>query len=196
MEIACSCDTALICIFGQHRTSAKCRPLWDSYRMRKVVPPRFCCRYWRLCSCDRRLYTGRRSTVVCKASFRREPGRTWVDVDRGYLWPPERARITKEQNPPASIPDRLLPHPRRGVIGDNATSSNGLANLLSGWTKTLKETGKAAGLGDDVTPHVLRHTAATWLMQTNVEMLVAGRFLGVTTRTLKCPSPSRAPGRG
>jgi hypothetical protein len=59
------------------------------------------------------LYTGRRSTVVCRASFRKEPGRTWVDVNRGFLWPPERAKKTKKQNPPAPIADRLLPHLRR-----------------------------------------------------------------------------------
>jgi site-specific recombinase XerD len=42
----------------------------------------------------------------------------------------------------------------------------------------MKEVAIAAGLGDDVTPHVLRHTEATWLMQTGTDMMVAGKFLG------------------
>jgi site-specific recombinase XerD len=49
----------------------------------------------------------------------------------------------------------------------------------------MKDVAIAAGLGDDVTPHVLRHTAATWLMQTGTDMMVAGKFLGMTTRTLE-----------
>jgi integrase len=51
------------------------------------------------------LYTGRRSTVVCRASFHKEPGRTWVDVDHSRLWPPERAKKTKKQNP---LPQLLI----------------------------------------------------------------------------------------
>ena len=44
--------------------------------------------------------------------------------------------------------------------------------------RTMKEVAIAADLGDDVTPHVLRHTEATWLMQTGTDMMVAGKFLG------------------
>lgn len=51
--------------------------------------------------------------------------------------------------------------------------------------KTVKDIARAAGLGDDVTPHVLRHTAATWQMQAGTDMLEAGRYLGMTTRTLE-----------
>jgi integrase len=131
------------------------------------------------------LYSGRRSAVVCTASFKREPGRTWVDVDRGLLWPPERAKKTRKRNPHAPIADRLLPHLRRWrdhgqryVVewGDEPVQRVG---------RTLKEIAIAAGLGDEVTPHVLRHTAATWLMQAGVDMLEAGKFLGMTTRTLE-----------
>jgi integrase len=41
-----------------------------------------------------------------------------------------------------------------------------------------------AGLGSDVTPHVLRHTAATWLMHAGVEMWEAAGFLGMTMEML------------
>ena len=42
----------------------------------------------------------------------------------------------------------------------------------------------AAGLGDDVTPHVLRHTAATWLMQAGTDMWEAAGYLGMTVEML------------
>jgi integrase len=38
---------------------------------------------------------------------------------------------------------------------------------------------RAAGLGADVTPHILRHTCATWLMQAGVPLWeAAGGSLG------------------
>jgi integrase len=41
-----------------------------------------------------------------------------------------------------------------------------------------------AGLGNDVTPHVLRHTAATWLMQAGTDMWEAAGYLGMTIEML------------
>ena len=41
-----------------------------------------------------------------------------------------------------------------------------------------------AGLDADVTPHVLRHTAATWLMQNGVDMWEASGYLGMTVEML------------
>ena len=44
---------------------------------------------------------------------------------------------------------------------------------------------RAAGLGDDVTPHILRHTCATWLMQKGVDLWDAAGFLGMTVQQLE-----------
>ena len=44
---------------------------------------------------------------------------------------------------------------------------------------------KAAGLGADVTPHILRHTCATWLMQSGVDLWNAAGFLGMTVQQLE-----------
>ena len=50
--------------------------------------------------------------------------------------------------------------------------------------KAFASSAKAAGLGRDVTPHVLRHTAATWLMQAGTDLWEASGFLGMTVQTL------------
>ena len=62
--------------------------------------------------------------------------------------------------------------------------------------KAFKSACEAAGLGwyetidgkevfrTDVTPHVLRHTAATWLMQAGVDPWKAAGFLGMSVETL------------
>jgi integrase len=41
-----------------------------------------------------------------------------------------------------------------------------------------------AGLSPDVTPHTLRHTAATWMMQQGVDLWAASGFLGMSVETL------------
>src|SRR4029450_5574306 len=42
---------------------------------------------------------------------------------------------------------------------------------------------RRAGI-EDVTPHTLRHTAATWLMQKGVELWQASGFLAMSEKTL------------
>jgi integrase len=44
---------------------------------------------------------------------------------------------------------------------------------------------KLAGLEDDVTPHTLRHTAATWLMQNGADLPGAANLLGMSVQTLE-----------
>src|SRR6516225_411590 len=44
---------------------------------------------------------------------------------------------------------------------------------------------RAAGIGTDVTPHILRHTCATWLMQAGVDLWDAAGFLGMTVQQLE-----------
>ena len=36
----------------------------------------------------------------------------------------------------------------------------------------------------EVTPHIFRHTAATWLMQPGIDMWEAAGFLGMTVEML------------
>jgi integrase len=62
--------------------------------------------------------------------------------------------------------------------------------------KSFRAACEAAGLGwhetidgkevfrTDVTPHILRHTAATWLMQAGVDPWKAAGFLGMSVETL------------
>jgi integrase len=44
---------------------------------------------------------------------------------------------------------------------------------------------KSAGLDKHVTPHILRHTAATWAMQNGADLWQAAGFLGMTVQMLE-----------
>jgi integrase len=129
------------------------------------------------------LYTGRRASVVCGASFKRERGRSWIDLSTGFLRPPEGAKITNKRNPPIPLPDKLLIHLR-------AWHRNGQRYVVE-WKggptlriQRITNLAAAAGLGH-VTPHTLRHTAATWQMQAGTDLFEASRYLGMTINTLE-----------
>jgi integrase len=130
------------------------------------------------------LYTGRRASVVCGASFKRQPGRTWLDTRAGFLWPPERARVTKKRNPAIPLPARLLAHLRRWEAEGGRYLVPWGNHSVSRVDRPVQYAALEAGLGH-VTPHVLRHTAATWQMQAGTDMWEAGKYLGMTTRTLE-----------
>ncbi len=131
------------------------------------------------------LYTGRRASVVCQASFVRETGRSWIDLRHGMWFPPERGRKTKKRNPPIPLPARLLGHLRRWHGSGQRYAVEWAGRPITRIDGTMKDVAIAAGLGDGVTPHVLRHTAATWMMQAGVDLFEAGQYLGMTTRTLE-----------
>ena len=132
------------------------------------------------------LYTGSRAGVVCSASFKREAGRAWVDVDAGVLHRrPERATETKKRRPPVHMPDELVAHLRRW-------KANGQRYVVEWNGKPIERVSKAfaaacatAGLGFDVVPHTLRHTAATWMMMAGTDLWEAAGYLGMTVETLE-----------
>jgi integrase len=51
--------------------------------------------------------------------------------------------------------------------------------------KAFRSVVAAAGLDASVTPHVLRHTRATWLMQAGVDRWEAAGSLGMTVEMLE-----------
>jgi integrase len=132
------------------------------------------------------LYTGSRAGVVCSAAFQREEGRAWVDVEHGVLHRrAEGERETKKRRPAVRLPDQLVAHLRRWkACGQRyVVEWNGQPVSTMDWG--FRAAVKDAGLGNDVTPHTLRHTAATWLMQNGADLWGAAGYLGMTVQTLE-----------
>jgi integrase len=131
------------------------------------------------------LYTGTRASAVCGAALQATAGHTWVDLERGVFYRrPAGRRETKKRQPPVPLPDQLLAHLRRWKrYGQRfAVEWNGLP--VQSVDKAFANVVHAAGMEDDVTPHVLRHTAATWLMQARTDMWEAAGYLGMTIEML------------
>lgn len=150
------------------------------------------------------LYTGSRSAAICNAAMRPTEGRGHVDLEAGVFYRrAEGARRTNKRQPPVRLPDRLLAHIRRwartptevktaargksGTVGrmvsqDFVVEWNG--RPVASVKKAFRRIRDNAGLGEDVTPHVFRHTAATWLMQQGADVWSAAGFLGMTVDVL------------
>jgi integrase len=134
------------------------------------------------------LYTGTRSSAICSAAFMPTVDRGHVDLEQGVFYRrPIGRRQTKKRQPPVKLPPRLLAHLRRwqrqGLAKGSVVEWNGKA--VRSVRKGFEAAVRAAGLGTEVTPHILRHTCATWLMQKGVNLWDAAGFLGMTVQQLE-----------
>jgi integrase len=96
------------------------------------------------------------------------------------------ARRTNKRRARIPIPRKLLCHLRRarkrGTDLGHVISEDG--HRIGDVKKSFAAACRRAGLSG-VTPHVLRHTCATWLMQQGVQLWEAAGFLGMTPETLE-----------
>jgi integrase len=72
---------------------------------------------------------------------------------------------------------------RRGVIGSHFVEWHGAP--VSSVKTAFRRAVALAGLWGKVTPHTLRHTAATWLMQRGVPIWQAAGYLGMSAQILE-----------
>lgn len=136
-------------------------------------------------------YTGTRKTAILNAAFRQEVGRGFIDLESG-LWHRRGSgvRATKKRQPPIPLPVPLLAHMRRwakdkGNYGRGQTYAVEYAGKpIDRMDKAFRQLVKDCGLGTDVVPHTLRHTAITWGMQRGMDPWDASGYFGLNLQTL------------
>ena len=137
------------------------------------------------------LYTGSRPGVVLKL--------TWDQIDfRSEIMhrvPVGAKQDEKKRAPKVKLGRRILAHLRRWRRLDGKDvkvichyKGRAVAEPWQTWGRACE----AAGL-KGVTPHVLRHTRATWMMQAGVPIWDAAGFLGMTVKTLESVYGHHAP---
>ncbi len=116
------------------------------------------------------IYTGTRHDAIVGLGWGAARRGGHIDLERGVIY--RRGSDDKEtskRRPPVRISGRLQGHlvgwrsldDRRGVVsGVLHYKGQRVTKMRRAWN-TVRE---AAGLGEDVTPHTLRHTAASWLL--------------------------------
>jgi integrase len=134
------------------------------------------------------LYTGTRASAIASASPYRDMGHSFVDLDQGiYYRLAIGKRATTKRQTPAPIPPRLLAHMRRwvrrGIVTSHFVEWQGapVKSVKTGFRHAVG----LAGLWGKVTPHTLRHTAATWLMQRGVPIWQAAGYLGMSSQMIE-----------
>jgi integrase len=148
------------------------------------------------------LYTGTRPGVLPKLLWSENQAQAWIDLERGWIYRRGRAEVDHKtkKRPMIRIPRRLLAHLRRWHRLDVAENQRREAAELPLITTVVHHGARAlhgkvrrgfrglvrdAGLPQQVTPHWLRHTAATWLMEADVPGHRASQYLGMTVATLE-----------
>lgn len=137
------------------------------------------------------LYTGTRAGAIASASWHRGTGRSYVDLDGGIFYRlAEGKRRTNKRQPTVKLPPHLIAHLRRwsriprrdGSMPEYVVEWQGkpVASVKTAFASAVAR----AGLEEAASPHVLRHTAATWLMQHGVGIWEASGFLGMTPKIL------------
>ena len=124
------------------------------------------------------LSTGMRRTEIL--SIRREH----IDCDKGTIYIPQAKAGAREQPMTRELARHLGAHlatmpPDQVYLFPSATSANGRTHDIR---KAFRRVVSAAGLNpDEVTPHTLRHTAITHLVQSGVDLPTVQRISGHKT---------------
>lgn len=157
------------------------------------------------------VYTGTRDDAMRRLRWVRASQDGWIDTDRGILY---RAGFAEEQTskrrPPMIIPDRLLGHLRRWRAADEARGVSHaityvtppprhpgairravrlgrapqpqpVGDIHKAWASMVRE----AGLGPDVTPHTLKHTAITWMLWEGKTIWEVSEDTGTSAKTIE-----------
>jgi integrase len=143
------------------------------------------------------LYTGSRHSVITSLLWEESATNAWVDLEKGMVFrrgKSEAERGTKRR-PVVRLPARLLAHMRRWRAMDAKAATKDKPMLavvhhggdpLAGKVRTgFEGIVRDAGLDPAITPHWLRHTCVTWLMERGVDMWEAAAYAGMTVKVLE-----------
>lgn len=125
------------------------------------------------------LYTGTRSTAICEA--------TWDQYDLQkaifHRRPSSEDEIANKRRTPVRLPDRLCAHLKRWRRSGGPGPVHFNGEMVGRISKAFNACVERSGI-THASPHSLRHTAATWLMQNGTSLADAGAYLGMTEETL------------
>jgi len=136
------------------------------------------------------LYTGTRHATILKLRWYESDDAGWLDAEAGIIYRAGKAeRQTRKRRNAARMPDRLLAHVRRWARLDLSQGPQTAVVRYKGKPITRQQRGweavlKAAKV-DGVTPHVLKHSATTWLLRAGVDLWDVSGLTSTSTKTLE-----------
>jgi integrase len=132
------------------------------------------------------LYTGTRNDRIRRLQWVENLHGGWVDLERGILHRKSKAELeTKKRAPSVPIGGRLMAHLRRWrELTARYVIEYGGSPIETAINGAMNGACELAGL-DGVTPHVLRHTAATWMLDRGLSPWQVGKYLGMTAQMVE-----------
>ncbi len=131
-------------------------------------------------------YTGTRHEAILRLRWLPNVNGGWFDLDHGKLYRKgEGERETNKRRPPAPIHVCLLRHLARWkkLTINGPVEYNGKMILRE--KRGFAVARERACLGPGVTPHVLRHTCATLLLQAEVPTWEVAGYLGTSAKVIE-----------
>jgi integrase len=127
------------------------------------------------------LYTGSRHEAVLSLRWGVNSEGGWVDLDHRVIYRRGAGeRETAKRQTPVPISDRLAGHLRRWRAASLTHVVEWEGQPVKKLRRAWKRAQRMAGLCPDVTPHVLRHTFATWAVQGGLPLAKIAGALGTT----------------
>ncbi len=146
------------------------------------------------------MYTGTRAERIQEASFEKEEGRPWIDLERGIFFRKFEGEMvpTNKRADPVRIPKPLLEHMKRwrkGKPGLKGKKSKPGCRYLVEYQGRPVDTRKGfyslkmevfdEARAKVVNRHTLRHTCATWLMQAGVSISLVAKYISATEKIVE-----------
>lgn len=137
------------------------------------------------------LYSGTRHTTILRLRWYPSTDAGWIDYEAGILYRAGSAeKQTRKKRMAARMPDRLLAHVKRWARLDLAAGPQAAVIRYKGKPTSRQQRAweavvKAAGLGPEVTPHVLKHTATTWLLRAGIDIWNVAGLTSTSTKTIE-----------
>lgn len=139
------------------------------------------------------MYTGSRAGVVCGAAYGPATDRGYIDPATGmfYRLAPGVAQ-TKKRAPPIPMPPALLAHIRRwnkACIRERGRQLRAIVEWngkpVGRINKGFRAVRVAAGFGEDVVPHTIRHSVVSWGLQNGADRFELGGYVGMSQETME-----------
>lgn len=141
------------------------------------------------------LYTATRHAAVLGLRWDRAPDTGYVDFKENRIHRRgEDERQTRKRRDPCPIPERLLPHllrwRRLTVIGPCEYIGEAIQRQKTGFEAARER----ALLGKDITPHTLKHTCITWMLQAGVPIWEVAGFASTSPKLIEKRYGHHCPG--
>lgn len=131
------------------------------------------------------LYCGPRRSSVLALQWQPNTQGGWVDLERGLIdFNPLARTQSKKRRARTPIPDRLLPFLRYARRRTRQYVIEVDGQPVKAIKRSFATAARNAGLSD-VTPHILKHTAITWLAQDGVDLWEVAGFTGTSEETIR-----------